>query len=1005
MCKALDLCKTEFIYGNTKIHILQGDILKPGITVQVVVSTDDNYLTMGSGVAQLLRQGANCEQYMREAQTHCPAKAGTVVVTKPYDLKQLLGVRRVFHGTVIDYDSDAQSLPDLVEQTSQRCLEQAEALGFRTILFPAFATGAGMLSMEECARRMCNGLKTHLGHDRPLKDIYIMLYLPEAVDTPAAATRTECAALNQRFIREANLVLGVPYDPVLRTPQIRDFIGGSDALQRLEAVITGKMDDSSGKRHAVILGGPAIGKQATLDYIYQRSKKPDDPLGNGRRLVRVTFGRVHEQTPPSFIYHKLLCALGKTERGKDSNTKRLLEELRQAYSDPQLDCKGFLDLLARHRDHYPEVVFLIDRLPNLLGMEGKESNEVEGNLATSLGTDTKPEPPLPWDFWRDLDEFGKHVRIVYTARTEEFEHLRQQRLEPFAPYFLAQIEPIWLGCVTDEERRQWVDELFRRYLDCGDGAPAFVHARYAVETGRHPYLITLYSRALVEAIKTVAFDKSDHVVTYGEDAFAPIFQVAVRAIAKPQREFFEQLMAAATPADLEHLRKLARTIVIDEKCMELIDENARGDTQAGVRWRELQEEREKYQLDPGRLISLEQRGYLVDAAQTVQFMAKPFAEFVIDYFGLRHTPAKTDHPTDIEITLISVAEVAAPHMVQTMVRGRGARVSTAQKELSLETRRSFLDRLGKCLDHWLHRSPPDGRDWWQDPEQVGSYILNQFTTSDIKRYLQEPPEGTTILLAVDEALKSIPWELMLEATYAGEIPFRVGRSIVGQQPNIINEVVREGHALLIGDPTDDLASARREVEELATSLGADRRFHIEQTDVLLGSEQCHPGRILNALGSRRYGLVHYSGHTHYDGYRSAWQLAGGERITTSDLTSALQMGPPAFVFSSSCESAMCDAVQPIKYEDQTYDLPSAFLQAGVEAYVGALWSVDEEHAFRFVDRFYSAFLAGDANLGECMRRAKWAGKKEERQSDGINWLSFILYGDPHLMPKAMFVAM
>ncbi|MCE7980024.1 MAG: CHAT domain-containing protein [Caldilinea sp. CFX5] len=1014
------LCRTEFQFGTTKVQLLQGDILNPGVDVAAVVSTDDNYLTMGSGVAARLRQNARSVNYIRKAQAHCPVEAGEVIVTKAYALQRLLGASYVLHGAVIDYDTDALPLSDLVEQTTMKCLERAAALGVSTILFPAFATGAGNLSMEECARRMCSAIKVYLGHDRPLKDIYLMLYLPALTDPSVTpAKRMEHKALNERFIREANLVLGVPYDPTLRARQIRDFYGGQKVLQCLEEIITGKRDDASGKRHAVILGGPATGKQSTLDYLHQRAQQPGDLLGVGRRLVRLTFGRVHEQTPTAFIYRKFLCALGKTERGSDPDTKCLLRELKRVYSDPHLNCQRFLDFLAGHRDRYPEIVYLIDRLPNLLGMEGKApvAQEEDKKLAATPATSVTERQPRPWAFWQDLNELGQQIRIVYTARNEEFERLCQQRLTPYAPCFQRQIEEVWLACITDEEREQWVDELFRRYLDCQEGAPPFVHERYAAEAGCHPYLISLFGHLLIEAVKTAAFSNPDYAIAYTEDAFRPIFQTVCNAIDKPRREFFEQLIALATPTDLENLKKLAKAIAMDEERQALIPDLTKGDAKACARFVELGAEGDPRRLlDEKTLGLLKDRGYLIidgtqvdvaqaDVAQTVQFMAKPFAAWVIDYFGLRHAREKAGQPTDLEITLFNVAEPPAAPVVRTMVRGRGARVATAQKELNPDTKRDFLENLGKCLNHLLNpcRYPDAG--WWQDLEQAGNYILNQFTTGDIKRCLQNPHPGATIAFAVDEALKNIPWELMLEATYAGEPPFRVGRSIIGQQPNIIDEVIRttdQVRALLIGDPTDDLPRARDEVAWLAARLRQDGRFCVEPADLLMGSAQCQSGPILSALGSRRYGLVHYSGHTHYDGYRSAWQLAAGKRLFTHELTSALQMGPPLFVFSSSCESAVGGAVEPINYEDQTADLPSAFLQAGVEAYIGTLWRVEQEAAHRFVRRFYEAFLSGQANLGECLRRAKWAGKQDEQHSDRINWLSFVLYGDPHLMLGDLF---
>ena len=120
-----------------------------------------------------------------------------------------------------------------------------------------------------------------------------------------------------------------------------------------------------------------------------------------------------------------------------------------------------------------------------------------------------------------------------------------------------------------------------------------------------------------------------------------------------------------------------------------------------------------------------------------------------------------------------------------------------------------------------------------------------------------------------------------------------GRRVIGQQPANVTPVVRgigKVKALLIGDPSDNLSDARDEVQWLADRLQADGRF--EEPDILLGAANCQPGPILSALGSKKYGLLHYSGDTKFDGYRSAWQLADGKMITTDRLTSALQMGPP-----------------------------------------------------------------------------------------------------------------
>ena len=159
--------------------------------------------------------------------------------------------------------------------------------------------------------------------------------------------------------------------------------------------------------------------------------------------------------------------------------------------------------------------------------------------------------------------------------------------------------------------------------------------------------------------------------------------------------------------------------------------------------------------------------------------------------------------------------------------------------------------------------------------------------------------------------------------------------------------------------------------------------------------------LLERLSSGQYGLIHYSGHSGFDGEDSGWGLKEG-RITTDLLTSALQGAPPVLVFSSSCESATAGEPRTAIYENQTYDLPSAFLRAGVEAYVGTLWKIDSDSARRFVEVFYGSLLKGTYTLGQCLREAK---RVIPLRTNRMDRLAFILYGDPDAMPGQLFRAM
>ncbi len=329
--------------------------------------------------------------------------------------------------------------------------------------------------------------------------------------------------------------------------------------------------------------------------------------------------------------------------------------------------------------------------------------------------------------------------------------------------------------------------------------------------------------------------------------------------------------------------------------------------------------------------------------------------------------------------------------------------------MTADTKARFLAGYRERVNHLLHPAPSDAstakENLEQNLEQVADFIRTYFTTDAIKRYLDNPPDDATILFTIDEGLQHIPWELMLEAAYAGkDLPFMVGRSIVGPEAHNIRPPVRGGakvRTLLIGDPTDDLSASREEIEDLRTMLLGDGRFEIKDEDVLMGSKQCEWMALLERLSSGQYGLIHYSGHSGFDGEDSGWALKDG-RITTDLLTSALQGAPPVLVFSSSCESATPADPRPAIYENQTYDLPSAFLRAGVEAYVGTLWNIDSASARKFVKKFYESLLKGTYTMGQCLREAK---RDIPLETNRMDRLAFILYGDPNAMPDQLFRAL
>ncbi|PSN16991.1 hypothetical protein C7293_00230 [filamentous cyanobacterium CCT1] len=73
----------------------------------------------------------------------------------------------------------------------------------------------------------------------------------------------------------------------------------------------------------------------------------------------------------------------------------------------------------------------------------------------------------------------------------------------------------------------------------------------------------------------------------------------------------------------------------------------------------------------------------------------------------------------------------------------------------------------------------------------------------------------------------------------------------------------------------------------------------------------------------------------------------------------------------------------------------AFLRAGCSAFVGSLWSVRPEVEAAFISNFYSNLWAGN-NLGLAFYKAKQMARVAVPES--VDWLSYVLYGDPMARP-------
>jgi O-acetyl-ADP-ribose deacetylase (regulator of RNase III) len=131
--------------GATILDVTQGDIV--ACHVDAIVNAANNHLWMGAGVAGAIkRQGGQAIE--DEAVRQGPIPAGAAVVTGAGRLP----ARYVIHAAAMG--QDLRTNAEYIRQATISSLQQADALGLRSIALSALGTGVGGFPVDEAARVM-----------------------------------------------------------------------------------------------------------------------------------------------------------------------------------------------------------------------------------------------------------------------------------------------------------------------------------------------------------------------------------------------------------------------------------------------------------------------------------------------------------------------------------------------------------------------------------------------------------------------------------------------------------------------------------------------------------------------------------------------------------------------------------------------------------------------------------------------------------------------------------
>ena len=156
-------------FGKSRLIIKFGDLTSA--VTDVIVSSDDAYLSMGGGVsASILRAGGDV--IARDARKNVTCQMGDVIVTSAGKLE----AKYVFHAITIDWSQkDEFTVEKSINSIIKKSLNVLSVLGLKSIAFPAIGTGAARYSLEDVAHFMSMAISEFLSNSDEELEIYIYL--------------------------------------------------------------------------------------------------------------------------------------------------------------------------------------------------------------------------------------------------------------------------------------------------------------------------------------------------------------------------------------------------------------------------------------------------------------------------------------------------------------------------------------------------------------------------------------------------------------------------------------------------------------------------------------------------------------------------------------------------------------------------------------------------------------------------------------------------------------
>ena len=170
----------QYTFNNSTLTVKFGNILDT--QAEVIVSSDDCYVTMGGGVSKaILRAGGDV--IIRDAQKMVPIPLGDVLATTAGKLERQ---KYVFHCITIDKKrrmeiyshqvTEEDVLNYLLQHAVDKCFLLMQAMDLTSIAFPAIGAGAARIPIQKVIEQMSIAIARNLGSTNKSLNVEMYLY-------------------------------------------------------------------------------------------------------------------------------------------------------------------------------------------------------------------------------------------------------------------------------------------------------------------------------------------------------------------------------------------------------------------------------------------------------------------------------------------------------------------------------------------------------------------------------------------------------------------------------------------------------------------------------------------------------------------------------------------------------------------------------------------------------------------------------------------------------------